>query len=208
MMHRSTTPRWFCAVIFAVWIIGAPAVLIAAEGDPESRPPANQMCPEGAYVIGFDAGANIICSQAGSVEDPPPIESTVEAAAASEERCHGNCQAMEAEGEVATEAIATQAAPAELSSASDEPGPAITGVEPKSALYGSSRVTLTVSGTGFNAETIVKFAGSSYSPSVNQAGTRLEVTVPIRDLAMGNYALTVSNGPGMEATRKRALVIY
>jgi hypothetical protein len=220
MALKSDPARWVVAVITVVCIISARPGLTAAEDPATARPPAGQMCPDGAHVIGFDAEANIVCSEAQESEILPAPES---AGAAIEEGCKENCQSVEAVSPApiatqsepaetvstaATAPIAAQAEPVETVSTAADIGLAITGVEPKSALYGARKVTLTVSGTGFGADSVVKFGGSSYSPSVNQAGTRLEVTVPTRDLSIGNYALTVSNGPGMEATRKKALVIY
>ena len=55
---------------------------------------------------------------------------------------------------------------------------------------------------------MVLFEGSTYQPTVNPAGTELEVTLSTRRLALGNYAIKVSNGPGEVLTRKKALVVY
>ena len=75
-------------------------------------------------------------------------------------------------------------------------------------MFGSRELAITISGTGFHTDTVIKFAGSTYSPSVNQAGTQLKVTIPTRNLSIGPYAITISNGPGMETTLKRAVEIY
>jgi hypothetical protein len=75
-------------------------------------------------------------------------------------------------------------------------------------LYGTRELALTVLGTGFNADSVVIFAGTTYTPSVNQDGTRLEVMLATRNLTMGRYAVTVSNGPEQKSTLKKALVVY
>jgi hypothetical protein len=54
----------------------------------------------------------------------------------------------------------------------------------------------------------VKFQDSAYSPSVNPSGTELRVTIATRNLPIGRYAITVSNGPGLETTLRRALEVY
>ncbi|NOR20069.1 MAG: hypothetical protein GQ538_08295 [Xanthomonadales bacterium] len=86
--------------------------------------------------------------------------------------------------------------------------PVITGMKPSKLVYGARELAITVSGSGFHADSVIIFNGSKYSPSVNQTGTQLKVTIPTRTLNIGAYAITVSNGPGMETTRKRALEIY
>ena len=75
-------------------------------------------------------------------------------------------------------------------------------------VFGSREVKVTISGTGFNSETTVLFDGTSYTPSVNQAGTELRVTLATRDLAMGRYPITISNGSGMEITKKKGLTVF
>ena len=75
-------------------------------------------------------------------------------------------------------------------------------------LYGTRELTITVLGSGFSAESVIEFAGTTYTPSVNAEGTRLEATVVTRDLTMGRYAITVSSGSGLKTTLKKALVVY
>jgi hypothetical protein len=43
---------------------------------------------------------------------------------------------------------------------------------------------------------------------VNEDGTRLVVTLPVRTLPIGPYPITVSNGPGRETTLRKALEIF
>ena len=62
---------------------------------------------------------------------------------------------------------------------------------------------ITISGTGFLEDSTVVLKGKKYTPSVNQAGTQLLVTIPSRGLSIGPYAITVSNRPGMETTLKK-----
>ncbi len=89
--------------------------------------------------------------------------------------------------------------PATPNAAPPAAGLAISHIEPKSALYGSREVTITVHGSGFGPDSVIVFQGNSYSASVNPEGTQLVVTLPARDLAMGRYAVTVSNGGGRRA---------
>jgi hypothetical protein len=75
-------------------------------------------------------------------------------------------------------------------------------------LYGAREVTLTISGTGFHSGTVVLFNGSTYTPSVNPAGSELKVTLPTSRLAMGRYPVKVSNGPDEIVKWGKPLVVY
>jgi hypothetical protein len=75
-------------------------------------------------------------------------------------------------------------------------------------VFGTRELTIKISGTGFNSATVVLFAGSTYQPTVNSTGTELQVTLPTRWLALGNYAIKVSNGSGEAVTKKKGLVVY
>jgi hypothetical protein len=81
-------------------------------------------------------------------------------------------------------------------------------MKPSSAVFGAREVTVTIFGSGFSSSTSVLFIGNRYTPSVNQAGTELQVTLPTRELPMGRYVITLSNGPGMEVVWKKGLTIY
>jgi hypothetical protein len=86
--------------------------------------------------------------------------------------------------------------------------PIISNVKPSKLVFGAPELAITVNGTGFHADSVIIFEGTTYTPRVNQAGTQLKVTIPTGDLSFGPYRITVSNGPGMETTKKRALEIY
>ena len=185
------------------------ASLPADEPDDGSakRSLAGQMCPSGSFVIGFDAAGDIVCS----------------------ERCMSDCQAGAAGADTApagtaavaatavTAATAATAAVAETPTAATaaaagvaEPdtGLVISEIQPGSVLYGTRELRLTILGAGFNADSLVEFAGTTYTPTVNQEGTRLEVTLATRKLTIGRYAVTVANGPELKSTLGKALVVY
>jgi hypothetical protein len=75
-------------------------------------------------------------------------------------------------------------------------------------VFGTSEVAITVIGTGFHAESVIIFEGISYKPVVNQEGTRLDTRIPTAKLSIGPYAIKVSNGPGLDNTLKRAVVVF
>jgi cysteine-rich repeat protein len=180
--------------------------LLAAANVPGA--PAGQMCPGGAYVIGFDSDANIICSGACGNGVLNPGESCDDGNTESGDGCTASCQAERVEPEAHDEKVVVHAAPADAAIPASTPGPVISDVKPSKLTFGTRELTIKVSGTGFNADSVIIFAGSSYTPSVNQAGTELTVTIPTRTLSIAPYAITVSNGTGLETTRKRALEIY
>lgn len=175
----------------------------------DTRPPAGQMCPEGAYVIGFDAGSNIVCSVVAG-----PLTATAPGAgngvkSGGGDTCPAGC-AEETRG--ATAAGNSEAAadlPAEKQTGdSDAGGPVIADIKPPWVVFGARETTIRIIGSGFTAGTTVKFQGAVYSTSVNAAGTELRVTIETSDLPMGRYAITVSNGDGVETTERRALEVF
>ena len=126
------------------------------------------MCPSGSFVIGFDSAGDIVCSEpvgngdVNTEEIAPPSAATAPAAASAP----------------APAPAATAAAPVDAASAA---GPLISDIEPSSVLYGTRELTITVLGSGFSAESAIEFAGgTTYTPSVNAEGTRLEATVATR----------------------------
>jgi len=146
----------------------------------DSKSTAGQVCPHGSYVVGFDPKGNILCSG----------NTTVPAAA------------------VAGSAAAAEVSPPQAATTVSAGTPVIDDIEPSSIVYGTRETTITIVGSGFKAETVVTVAGQRYKPSVSDDGRRLEITVATRELIIGVYPITVANGPGMEARRKRGLVIY
>lgn len=172
--------------------------------------PAGQVCPEGSYVIGFDSRSNIICSGSCGNGILDSGEACDDGNTAPGDGCSANCQSerIEAADPVqAREDDSPAVEPEALLSPAAE-GLVISDIEPSSVVFGTSEVTIAVTGTGFNETSVIIFEGSHYKPVVDATGTRLEITIATEDLSIGPYALKISNGPGQEITRKRALVIY
>jgi hypothetical protein len=158
----------------------------------DNQPPAGQMCPEGAYVIGFDSESNIVCSgMAGAVPSKTP--------GTAQDADRGHDRAEPAGNELAGD----EQAPGENTA-----GPVISDIKPPWVVFGARETTIRIIGSGFTADTIVKFQGAAYTPTVNAAGTELRVTIGTRELPMGRYPITVSNGTGMETTRPRSLEVF
>lgn len=72
-----------------------------------------------------------------------------------------------------------------------EPVPTVSEIDPTTAVEGEGPVTVTITGTGFIAESIVLWGATVLTPVVNSA-TELEVDVP--DEVAGDYDLFVDNG--------------
>jgi len=179
----------------------------------DNRPPAGQMCPEGAYVIGFDAGGNIVCSAVPGVVASKTTQAAPGVMGEGGHACPEGCTkaADDATADVAGSApAASQASGREDSrvAGKDIGGPVISKIRPFGVVFGARETTIRIIGSGFTTGTIVKFQGVAYTPSVNTAGTELRVTIETRDLPMGRYAITVSNGDGLETTRRRALEVF
>jgi len=195
------------AKILAVAAAGL-ATLASGSLVADNRPPAGQMCPEGAYVIGFDADSNIVCSDipgAGPVETP---ETTQAVKPTGGDACPEGCAKI-ADGAAVVAGNAAEPPPAQDQSAGDNgAGPVISGIKPKWVVFGARETAIRIIGSGFTSGTIVKFQGATYTPSVNAAGTELRVTLETRDLRMGRYAITISNGEGKETTQRRALEVF
>jgi cysteine-rich repeat protein len=196
--------------------------LALAETGTGSSALAGQMCPGGSYVIGFDAAGDIVCSEACGNGVVNAGEACDDGNRLNGDGCSDACQpetsvtgGKQAAAAVAPAAAAAPAAPATstapampAAAATPDTGPAISDIEPSNVLYGTRELALVVIGSGFTADSVIEFAGARYTPSVNPEGTRLEVTLATRNLAMGRYPVTVSNGAGQKATLKRALVVY
>jgi cysteine-rich repeat protein len=187
-----------------------------------NQPPAGQKCPAGSYVAGFDSETNIICTETCGNGVLNPGEVCDDGNLESGDSCSATCQSEEvnttgrdeeivavpvpsakADGE-----IAPQSVPADPVIVPSTPKLSISAVKPSKAVWGVREVTITVSGTGFLAGTVILIEGLTYSPSVNQAGTKLVATIATRNLGIGPYPVTVSNGPGTKAVLRKALEIY
>jgi cysteine-rich repeat protein len=208
MAQKSRLSQLVFAAVLAVCMNGS---LLAAWG--KARAPAGQMCAMGSYVIGFDAEANIICTEACGNGVLNPGETCDDGNTESGDNCPATCQSEGAESGSVNEEVAEESIPADTvnpatTSVAIISEPAITGMKPSKLVYGAREMAITVIGTGFHTDSVIIFNGTKYSPSVNSAGTQLKVTIPTRSLSIGPYAITVSNGPGMETTLKRALEIY
>ncbi len=192
-----------------------------------AAPPAGQMCPKGAYVIGFDAEGNIVCSGSQGQTAPAAAAAHETAEAAAAGACDTPaCQsgAVVAAGAAAAPAAGAgetappadtapvvpraEAAPAGPAAAVVAAEPVIADIEPSSVVYGKKEVTITVVGAGFDTGTVVLFAGEQYTPAVNRDGTELEVTLRTGSLAMGRYPIKIVNGAGNETLRKKGLVVF
>lgn len=204
------------AVLFAT-ASALPITRSLQAADPQSgagnRAPAGQVCPQGSFVIGFDAESNILCSAMCGNGILDAGEACDDGNAVAGDGCSASCrtEAAAAQGNMAV--VAAEAAPA-AAPASPAPGAvsgaslAIDSVKPWSVAYGTRELTITVRGSGFTSTSVIVFQGTRYPASVNQEGTQLVATVRTRELGMGSYALTVSNGAGVEHTLRKALEVY
>jgi cysteine-rich repeat protein len=204
--HR---PQMLARALLSALFIAGPLAAAEPERGAGSPAPAGQVCPDGSYVIGFDAGANILCSPACGNGVLNAGEACDDGNSEPGDGCSPACEPDAGLAPEETAAVATAEATAAATSG-DAPAAnlAIGRIKPWSVPYGTREVAITISGTGFNADSVVVFQGKSYVPSVSEAGTRLDATIATRDLAMGAYAITVSNGTDMSTTLKKALVIY
>jgi hypothetical protein len=182
-----------------------PFFLLAGVQAAENQPPAGQMCAEGSYVIGFDSDSNIICSAIASSVVKPAMETAAPVASGAGDDCPPNCPAAE----FASDSETVSDTPVNQKGAlAGVAIPVISKLKPRSVVFGARETTITITGSGFNTDSVVKFQGTSYTPSVNPAGNELLVTIATRDLPMGFYSISVSNGPDLETTRRRALEVY
>jgi cysteine-rich repeat protein len=209
IMTNKLRPQQFAlAAIVTVLMIDSSLTAHAGDNNSAMRALAGQMCPNGSYVIGFDSGGNIICTQSCGNGVLNTGEACDDGNTETGDGCSAACQqeGVDIEGdeeELAAETLATD--PGSLPSI---PNPVISDVEPSSVVWGTSEVAITVIGTGFNEESVIIFEGSTYKPVVNQAGTRLDITIVTANLNIGSYAIKVSNRSGLENTLKRALAVY
>jgi len=202
--------RWTRFILAAILAFLTPCGAMAAEQPASGNPTlAGQMCPAGSYVIGFDSAGNIVCSKVCGNGVLDAGEACDDGNAEAGDGCSPACQSEAARTDTATAVVAAEAAA--VAGPRPQPtseGPVITDVEPSSVVYGARETTVTISGSGFNANSVIVFAGTTYTPMVNADGTLLQATLATSRLTIGRYALTVSNGPGQENTLKKALVVY
>ena len=221
------------AVLAALLVtLAATAAPVGALAASDNGAPAGQMCPQGSYVIGFDAAANIVCSGICGNGVVDAGEACDDGNRAGGDGCSPACRAEAAAAAAGAGAAAASQAPpaapapapaAAAAAAPAAPPPAqsaaqaapaavpelsIEDVEPSSVVWGTRELTITVIGRGFGPDSIVLFKGATYEPAVDPSGTRLTVTLPTRDLPLGRYAVTVSDGAGQQDTLKKALVVY
>lgn len=201
MVHKlsSTLPVFF-AIISTCMIGGLQAA--------ENRPPAGQMCVAGSYVTGFDTGGNIICSVPGGTELPVPVAPLEQVNSQDDSGCPPGCLNGTADTSAVDGVVAVDKPVKDSSTVGDVAKPVISNIKPSWIIFGARETSVAIIGAGFTAESVVKFQGSDYTPSVNPAGTELRVTIATRELPIGRYAITVSNGPGLETTQRRALEVY
>jgi cysteine-rich repeat protein len=171
-------------------------------------PPAGQKCPDGRNVIGFDAGGNIICSGDCGNAVVDAGESCDDGNTVSGDGCSAACQPEEAGSYVPPARPAAETSSPAVAAAGMPAGPVISDVEPTNVVYGKSGVTVTIEGAGFDGTSVVLFNGERYQTTVDPSGTRLTFRPETAGLTIGAYPITVRNGSGQEATRKRGLVIY
>jgi len=185
------------------------ACMAVATLQADTRPPAGQMCPDGAYVRGFDAGGNIVCSAGAGAVSSTTSETAHGQAGEGGQTCPEGCAQAAAEP-VAEAGGNAAAADSVKDQAAGGPGdgPVISKIKPTGVVFGARETTIRIIGSGFTADTVVTFQGAAYTPTVNTAGTELRVTLDTRDLPMGRYAITVSNGDGLETTKRRALEVF
>lgn len=220
MNDRACWARFTLAAVFAFLTSGSASA--AEQPGPGNLSLAGQMCPAGSYVIGFDSAGNIVCSDVCGNGVLDAGEACDDGNTEAGDGCSPACQSEVADGDTAAAAVAggtaaaavageTRAAAPDAVEPQPQPtseGPVIMDVEPSSVVYGTRETTVTISGSGFNSDSVVVFAGTTYTPRVNADGTRLEATLVTSRLTIGRYALTVSNGPTQENTMKKALVVY
>jgi len=202
-----TKKSQFTQFIFSALVLfSMNSSLLAAWGS--ARAPAGQMCAMGSYVIGFDAESNIICTEACGNGVLNPGENCDDGNVENGDTCPSSCQSDVVKVMGADEGTTAEVAPASNSVPPPSSEPMISDVKPSTLTFGSRELTIKISGSGFHAGSTILFNGTRYSPSVNQSGTQITVTLPTRELPIGRYAITVSNGTGMETTLKKALEIY
>lgn len=186
------------------------ACLAAGSLAADTRPPAGQMCPDGAYVIGFDSGGNIVCSAVAGTATSKASRTTQDITGEAAPACPESCSKVSEQNVAEAGDSGTAATHAADGQAAGEAGigPVISKIKPSGVVFGARETTIRIIGSGFTAGAVVKFQGVAYTPAINAAGTELQVTIVTRDLPMGRYAITISNDDGSETTRRNALEVF
>jgi cysteine-rich repeat protein len=196
------------AAVMVLLIFLPPLAQAAQQSISTPEAPAGQMCPNGSYVIGFDSSSNIICSGECGNGVLNAGETCDDRNTASGDGCSAVCQSEPVETINEVEEPAEEIPVSQTSALAVATGSVITDITPRWIVSGTPEVTITVTGTGFVETSVVIFEGKSHETAVNSAGTQLSFKAATADLSIGSYAVTVSNGPGLEVTRKKALVVY
>jgi hypothetical protein len=218
MNSRPGSNQFFLAAIISIFTMSSSLAAYAGDNSAAIRALANQMCPDGSFVIGFDSEGNIICAEGYGNSVQQMEEAGDDGKAEMGDDCPAACpsEGVVSEG-VVSEGVVSEGDEEKLAGDTSTTGPSslssipalvISDVEPASLVWGTSELAITVIGTGFNAESVIIFEGSSYKAVVNQAGTQMDTTLATADLGIGSYTIKVSNGPGQVNTLKRALVVY
>ena len=208
MVNKLRPEQFVLAIMVIVLMTGSSLTAHAGENTSAIQALAGQMCPNGSYVIGFDSEGNMICTDACGNGVLNTGEACDDGNAEIGDGCSATCQAEGVVTDVHEEALDAEISAVDPGSLPSIPNPVIAGVKPKSIVWGTSEVAITVIGTGFYQESVVIFEGSTYKPVVNQAGTQLDITIETANLIIGSYAIKISNGSGLENTLKRALAVY
>jgi cysteine-rich repeat protein len=207
------------AVIFAALANHGAQAAETPQGGSAVNPPAGQVCPPGSFVIGFDAESNILCSGICGNGVLDSGEACDDGNTVAGDGCSASCRFESPAGAGQQAGVTAVPPPASTPTPPAPPAPApaaapaavqlaLADVEPSSAVYGVREVTVAISGSGFTGDTTVLFNGQTYTPTVNPAGTELRVTLATRGLAIGRYAITVSDGAERTATLKKGLEIF
>lgn len=167
----------------------------------DAQPPAGQRCPAGAFVTGFDNEGNILCGEPIRDGGPAPGEAP---AGRPPEAGHTGPDAHSA----AAGAETAETAPAPVTGNTSVTAPVITKVTPWSVVYGKRELAVVITGSGFTANSTVVFNGRNHAATVNSDGTELSVTLNTAGLALGQYPISIVNGPGQAARLRRGVVVY
>lgn len=206
------TKRLAPAFLAAIFTAFYGTCIFAAEspgGASAVHPPAGQVCPKGSFVIGFDNESNILCSGSCGNRVLDSGETCDDGNLTSGDGCSASCQSESPAGMPPDEqdVVKEPAAPAAVGTPMVT-SPVISKIKPWKVVWGKREVEITIFGTGFTSESTVVFNGVTYKPTVNEAGTELNVNLATRHLPIGQYPIRVSNGPGMETTVKKGLAIF